>query len=125
MATKIRKRTSQRQKIRFRRKTKINARLKGSTERPRLVVYRSNRSVYLQIVDDIKGHTLVSVSSNDPELKIGKSGAVEGARAAGMILAKRALAKDIKSVSFDRGGYLYHGRVQAVADGAREGGLKF
>jgi large subunit ribosomal protein L18 len=125
MATKIRRVTSQKQVVRFKRKRRIRARIEGSPERPRLSVFRSNRHMFIQLVDDAKGHTLVSASSLEEELKGKVGGTIEGAKTLGNLVAKRALAKNISQVVFDRGGYLYHGRIKALADAAREGGLKF
>jgi large subunit ribosomal protein L18 len=125
MATKIRRVTNQKQIVRFKRKKRIRSRVEGSSDRPRLAVFRSNRNLSVQLVDDLKGHTLVSASSLEEELK-GKVGAtIEGAKTLGGLLAKRALAKNLSQVVFDRSGYLYHGRIKALADAAREGGLKF
>jgi large subunit ribosomal protein L18 len=111
--------------IRSRRRTKIRATVVGSTERPRLSVFKSNRHFFVQIIDDSKGFTLAAVSSKDEEL--GKLGTrnVEVAKKVGHLIAKRSLAKGIKSVVFDRGGYKYHGRIAAIADAAREAGLQF
>ena len=125
MATKIRLGTNQKQVIRFKRKRRIRARVEGSTSKPRLSVFRSNRHLYVQLVDDAKGHTLVAVSSLEEELKGKLDLSIEGAKALGGLVAKRALAKNISQVVFDRSGYLYHGRIKALADAAREGGLKF
>lgn len=125
MATKIRRTTSPKQVIRFKRKKRIRARVEGSQERPRLSVFRSNKHLYVQLVDDIKGHTLVAASTLEEELKDKLGGSVEGAKTLGNLVAKRALAKKIAEVVFDRSGYLYHGRIKALADAAREGGLKF
>lgn len=125
MSTKIRRVTNPKQVVRFKRKRRIRARLEGSVEKPRLSVFRSNRYLYVQIVDDAKGHTLVAASSLEEELK-GKVGTtIEGAKALGSLVAKRALAKNISQIVFDRSGYLYHGRIKALADAARESGLKF
>ncbi|NDF14293.1 50S ribosomal protein L18 [bacterium] len=124
MATKIRNRTSQKQAIRFKHKKRIRSQIVGTTERPRLVVFRSNSNVYAQLIDDSKGHTLVAASTTEKELS--KSGAnIEGSKAVGQLVAKRALAKGLKDVVFDRGGYLYHGKIKALADAAREAGLNF
>lgn len=102
---------------------RIRRRVKGSEERPRLCIFRSARHIYAQVVDDTKGVTLVSASTLDVE---GHKGAnKETAKAIGAEVAKRALNKNIKEVVFDRNGYLYHGRVKALADGAREAGLNF
>jgi large subunit ribosomal protein L18 len=125
MATKIRRQTSTKQVIRFKRKRRIRAGLEGTTERPRLAVFRSNRHLYVQLIDDVKGHTLVAASTNEEELREKVTGSVDGAKVLGGLVAKRALAKNIEKVVFDRSGYLYHGRVKALADSAREGGLKF
>ncbi len=125
MATKIRRTTSNKQVVRFKRKRRIRGKLEGSVERPRMAVFRSNSHLYVQLIDDVKGHTLVAASTAEGELKEKVGGSVEGAKTLGVLLAKRALAKNIAHVVFDRGGYLYHGRVKALADAAREGGLKF
>lgn len=125
MATKIRLRTSQKQATRFKRKRRIRAKVEGCMERPRFSVFRSNRHIYAQLIDDAKGHTLVAASSLEEELKDKVGGSLEGAKILGELLAKRALAKKIDKVVFDRSGYLYHGRVKALADAAREAGLKF
>jgi large subunit ribosomal protein L18 len=125
MATRIRRITNPKQVVRFKRKRRIRARLEGTTERPRLSVFRSNKYLYAQLVDDVKGHTLVSASSLEEELKGQAKGTVEGAKALGQVVAKRALAKNISKIVFDRSGYLYHGQIRALADSARENGLKF
>lgn len=106
---------------------RVRKNLSGTSKRPRLCVFRSLSQIYAQIVDDTKGVTLVSASTLDPEIKkeiAGKSKS-EQAKIVGQYVGKRALAKKIKEVVFDRGGYIYIGRVQALADGAREAGLKF
>ena len=110
-----------------RRQSRVRGKVTGTASRPRLRVTRSNSNIYAQIIDDTRGHTLCSASSLDAEFKAeGKSGAtVEGAEIVGKLVGKRALDKGIESVVFDRGGHLYHGRVAALADGAREAGLKF
>ena len=125
MATKIRRTTSTKQVIRFKRKARIRANVSGTVERPRMVVFRSNKQLYVQLVDDVKGHTLVSASTLEAELKDKVGGSVEGAKQLGNLVAKRAMAKNLTQVVFDRSGYLYHGRIKALADAAREGGLKF
>jgi large subunit ribosomal protein L18 len=125
MATKIRRTTSNKQKIRFKRKARIRAKLEGSASLPRLSVFRSNANMYAQLVDDVKGVTLVSASSLEEGFNAKSPSSVEGAKAVGELLAKKAIAKKIESIIFDRSGYLYHGRIKALADGAREGGLKF
>jgi large subunit ribosomal protein L18 len=125
MATKIRQHTSNKQVVRFKRKKRIRARVEGTAERPRLSVFRSNKHLSVQLVDDVKGHTLVSASTMEEELKGKHGGTIEGAKHLGNLIAKRAQAKQLSAVVFDRSGYLYHGRIKAVADAAREGGLKF
>ena len=109
-----------RQRIRYR----VRRKVKGATSRPRLSVFRSNRYIYAQLIDDLNGHTLCSADSRDAEV-VKDGNKTEQARQVGKLLAERAKAENIESVVFDRGGYLYHGRVKALADGAREGGLKF
>ena len=112
-------------KMRQRRHLRVRMNIAGTASLPRLNVYRSNKHIYAQIIDDVKGVTLVSASSNDKELKLANGSNVEAAKQVGALVAKRALEQSITAVVFDRGGYLYHGRVQALADGAREAGLKF
>ncbi|MBR6163567.1 50S ribosomal protein L18 [bacterium] len=109
------------------RHSRLRVKLMGTTESPRLAVYRSTKHIYAQIIDDIKRVTLVSASSVDPELKgkISHGGNIEAAKLVGELIAKRAAKANIKDVVFDRGGFLYHGRVSALADAAREGGLNF
>ena len=116
-----------RKDTRYKRHMRIRRQLAGTTERPRLCVYRSNKHIYAQIVDDALKVTLVCASTLDPELKgkVKKSWDRDGASAVGELVASRAKTKGIESVVFDRGGYIYHGRVKAVAEGAREGGLQF
>jgi large subunit ribosomal protein L18 len=125
MATKIRLHTSNKQIVRAKRKKRIRDKIEGSAARPRLTVFRSNKQIYAQLVDDTKGHTLVSASTLDEEVKVKSGSTIEGAKSLGVMVAKRALAKKITEVVFDRSGYIYHGRIKAVADAAREGGLKF
>ena len=108
---------------RLRRRRRVRARIVGTAERPRLSVYRSNRGVFAQLVDDGKGHTVAAVNWIEPELR--KLTASEQAKRAGEILAERAKAAGVETCVFDRGGYKFHGRVKALAEGAREGGLKF
>lgn len=116
-----------RNKARKKRHLRVRKKVHGTSERPRLNVFRSNKHIYAQIIDDDRGHTLCAASTLDPEVRqrIDKGSTVEAARVVGEVLAKRALAKGITKVVFDRGGYLYHGRVAALADGARAGGLQF
>ncbi|NLO82031.1 MAG: 50S ribosomal protein L18 [Clostridiales bacterium] len=106
---------------------RLRKKIKGTENRPRLNVYKSLKHTYVQIINDEAGHTLVSASTLDPELrdKLGGKTKKEAARMVGDLVAKRALEKGIKKVVFDRGGYVYHGRVQEVAAGAREAGLEF
>ena len=101
----------------------IRSKISGTKERPRISVFRSNKSIYSQIIDDINGHTLVSSSSSDVKM-FGKNN-LESCNKVGLNLAEKAKKKGIKSVLFDRSGYRYHGRIKSFADGAREGGLKF
>lgn len=110
---------------RQRRHLRVRRHLTGTSARPRISVYRSLKHIYAQIVDDTNGTTVVSATSLDPSLKEAAGSNVEAARAVGRLLAERAIRKGIKEVVFDRGGYLYHGRVEALADAAREGGLQF
>lgn len=125
MATKIRLHTNSKQVIRFKRKKRIRSTLEGTQERPRFSVFRSNKHLYAQLVDDLKGHTLVAASTSDEELKTDAGASIEGAKLLGQLVAKRAQAKNIKQVVFDRSGYIYHGRLKALADAAREAGLQF
>ena len=109
--------------IRERRHARVRAKISGTAECPRLCVYRSNKHIEAQIIDDVKRVTLVSASSVALKLENGSN--IEAAKKVGAELAKKALAANIKNVVFDRGGYVYHGRVAALADAAREGGLEF
>jgi large subunit ribosomal protein L18 len=108
---------------RLRRRRRVRARITGTAERPRLSVYRSNKGVFAQLIDDRKGHTVAAVNWIEPELKSLTASAQ--AQKAGELLAERAKAAGVETCVFDRGGYQYHGRVKALAEGAREGGLKF
>jgi large subunit ribosomal protein L18 len=108
---------------RLRRRRRVRAKVRGTTERPRLSVFRSNRGVQAQVIDDVAGHTIAAVNWTEGDLKDLK--AMDQAKRAGELLAERAKAAGIEAVVFDRGGYRYHGRVKALADGAREAGLKF
>lgn len=112
---------------RVKRHERVRKNLYGTPERPRLCVYRSNKNISAQVIDDVNGVTLVAASSLDKELKAEApyGGNKEAAKKVGAMLAKRALEKGIEEVCFDRGGFLYHGRVAELAEGAREGGLKF
>ena len=109
---------------RLKRHARVRAKVSGTTERPRLAVYRSNANIYAQIIDDIKGVTLCSASSVEKDFE-GIGSNKEAAKKVGMKIAEKALAAGIDTVVFDRGGYVYHGRVSELAAGAREGGLKF
>jgi large subunit ribosomal protein L18 len=113
-----------RKEIRDRIHKRIRSRVAGSPERPRLAVFRSVNHIYAQVIDDQQGHTLVAAASTEKDLR-GKGGNVEGAKMIGKAVAERAKDKGITKVVFDRGGYLYHGRVKALADAAREAGLEF
>jgi large subunit ribosomal protein L18 len=108
---------------RLRRRRRVRARIHGSAERPRLSVYRSNRGVFAQLIDDDTGRTLASVSWTEPELR--RLDSMEQAKRVGQLLAERAKGAGIETCVFDRGGYRFHGRVAAIAEGAREGGLRF
>lgn len=114
-------------KARLKRHLRVRKKIQGTTERPRLNVFRSAKHIYAQIIDDVQGVTLVSASTVDKSLSesISNGGNVEAARQVGELIAKRAKEKGIERVIFDRGGYLYHGRIQALADAARESGLEF
>ena len=114
-----------RNEMRLERHKRIRKDLVGTNEKPRLNVFRSSRNIVAQIIDDEKGITLVSASSLEKELKIANGGNVEAAKIIGAEIAKRAKKAKITKVVFDRGGYLYHGRVKALADAARENGLEF
>ena len=109
--------------VRQRRHARVRNKISGTPECPRLNVFRSNSHIHLQLIDDVNGVTLVSASS--VEMKLENGGNIEAAKTVGTELAKRALAKNIEKVVFDRGGYVYHGRVKSVAEAAREAGLKF
>jgi large subunit ribosomal protein L18 len=115
-----------REEARLRRHRRVRKKVFGTLERPRMAVYRSLKHIYIQLVDDTRGVTLLSASSLDPDFPKELRGSNrDGAKAVGSLAAQRALAKGITSVVFDRGGYLYHGRLKALAEGAREGGLQF
>lgn len=109
---------------RIKRHARVRGKISGTAERPRLCVFRSENHIYAQIIDDVAGNTLVSASSVEKGFE-GNGGNCEAAKKVGAAVAERALQKGIEDVVFDRGGYIYHGRVKALAEGAREGGLKF
>ena len=109
---------------RTRRHARVRTKVSGTAERPRLCVFRSNSHLYAQIIDDVAGITLVAASTLDKEVKTKKSN-IEAAKEVGALIAKKAAEKNIKTVVYDRGGYIYHGVVKALAEAAREGGLEF
>jgi large subunit ribosomal protein L18 len=108
---------------RLRRHRRVRAKVRGTAERPRLAVFRSNKGVQAQLIDDVAGHTLAAVNWTESDLR--ELGRMEQASRAGGLLAERAKAAGVDAVVFDRGGYRYHGRVKALAEGAREAGLRF
>ncbi len=118
-------RTMYKQRLRERRRRRIRKKVKGTEQRPRLSVFRSNRHIYAQVIDDSRGHTLASASTMEKGLELAGMKKSEQAREIGRLIAERARAAGVDSVVFDRGGNLYHGRVKSLAEGAREGGLKF
>jgi large subunit ribosomal protein L18 len=109
---------------RLKRRVHIRKRIAGTAEKPRMTVTRSNKSLYIQVIDDAKGYTLASASTREKDLRTIKSN-IEGAGQLGEVMGKRLLEKNIKTVVFDRNGYLYHGLVKALADGARKAGIQF
>jgi large subunit ribosomal protein L18 len=110
-----------RNRLRFR----IRKTVSGTDQRPRLAVFRSNKEIYAQLIDDVSGKTITAASSRDKDVDVSKANKVEAAKLVGIAIAERAVKAGVETVSFDRGGYLYHGRVKSLAEGAREGGLKF
>ena len=116
---------SKKMRNRLRIKRRIRARVSGTDTRPRFSVFRSNRGIYAQLIDDAQGHTLVAASSLDKELDLNGKSPTDVGEAVGQRIAEKALDAGISTVIFDRNGYRYHGRVRAVAEGARKGGLKF
>lgn len=117
--------TLYKQRLRERRRRRIRKKVKGTAERPRLSVFRSNRHIYAQIIDDQRGYTLASASTMEKGLDLAGKEKSEQAREVGRLIAERARQAGVETVVFDRGGNLYHGRVKALAEAAREGGLKF
>ena len=113
--------SDRRQRLRFR----IRKTISGSATTPRLSVFRSNKEIYAQLIDDVNGKTLAASSSRDKDVEAAGKSKIEIAALVGQAIASKATAAGISAIQFDRGGYLYHGRVKALADGAREGGLKF
>ena len=118
---------SAKEEARQRRHKRLRKKVSGTVDRPRLCVYKSLNNIYAQIIDDTKGHTLITASTLDKELKneTGHKGNAAMAKRVGLLIASRAVQHGVKAVVFDRGGYQYHGRMKALADGAREGGLEF
>jgi large subunit ribosomal protein L18 len=113
---------------RIRRHTRVRKHVRGTADRPRLAVFRSNKHISAQVIDDYRGHTLASASTHEAELRTGGSGGTgnkDAASSVGRLVAERAKAAGVSKVVFDRGGFLYHGRVAAVAEGARDAGLEF
>ena len=110
-----------RNRLRFR----IRKTVSGTDQRPRLAVFRSNKEIYAQLIDDVSGKTITAASSRDKDIDVSDVNKVEAAKLVGKAIAERAVKAGVETVSFDRGGYLYHGRVKSLAEGAREGGLKF
>ncbi len=113
--------------LRIKKRRRVRKNISGTPERPRLAVHRSNKHIYAQLIDDVAGVTLVAASTKELSNagKLESSSTIEAAAAVGKLVAEKAVEKQLKSVVFDRGGFLYHGRVKALADGAREGGLEF
>jgi large subunit ribosomal protein L18 len=120
-------RIEEKERLRKKRHRRVRHKVAGTAERPRLNVSRSIQHIYAQLIDDVNGHTLASASTLEANLKgsLKSGGNVEAAKAVGKLIAERGKEKGVEAVVFDRGGYKYHGRVQALADGAREGGLQF
>jgi len=113
--------TDRRDRIRFR----IRKTVSGTTQRPRLAVFRSNKEIYAQLIDDLSGKTITAASSRDKDIDTAKVNKVEAAKLVGKAIAEKASKAGVDTITFDRGGYLYHGRVKSLAEGVREGGLKF
>jgi large subunit ribosomal protein L18 len=118
---------SDKNKARLKRHLRVRKKIQGTAARPRLNIFRSSKHMYAQLIDDVAGVTIAAASTQDKELKdgIGNGGNIEAARKVGALIAERAKQSGVEQVVFDRGGYLYHGRVQALADAAREAGLEF
>ena len=118
---------SDKKALRIKRRRRVRGNISGTPERPRLAVHRSNKHIYAQLIDDVAGVTLVAASTKELSNagKLESCSNVEAATAVGKLVAEKAVEKQLKTVVFDRGGFLYHGRVKALADGAREGGLEF
>lgn len=120
-------RKKSRREVRLNKHRRIRNNIKGTAARPRLAVFRSDNHIYAQIIDDTKAHTLVAASTMEKDIqsKVEQTSNVDGAKVVGQMIAEKALTQGIEEVVFDRGGFLYHGRIKALADGAREAGLKF
>ena len=127
MSSKIRRKTNERQVIRHHKKVRVRRKiLRSRSPKPRLVVFRSNSFIYAQVVDDLKGHTLAQANTGEKEFENSKSKKNLGvAKSLGALIGKRAVSNKVEAVVFDRNGYNFHGRIKAVAEGAREAGLKF
>ena len=125
MATKIRKHTDVKKSIRFKRKRRIRSKVQGTAVKPRLCIFKSNANLYVQLIDDESGKTLLSASTLEKAQKGKFKNNLEGAKAVGSLIADKAKQNKIETVVFDRAGYIYHGKVKALADAAREAGLKF
>ena len=117
--------TQKKQQGRVRRHERARKKIHGTTERPRLAVFRSNRHIVAQVIDDISGRTLAAASSHEPDIRSGGTGNVEASAKVGSLIAERAKAAGVSKVVFDRGGFIYHGRIAAVAEAARAAGLEF
>jgi len=113
--------TDRRERLRFR----IRKTVSGTSDRPRVAVFRSNKEIYAQIIDDVNGKTITAASTRDKGIDASKLNKIEAAKLVGKALAEKAIKAGVESITFDRGGYIYHGRVKSLAEGAREGGLKF
>ncbi len=113
--------SERRDRIRYR----IRKTVSGTEQRPRLAVFRSNKEIYAQLIDDVNGKTITAASSRDKDIDASKVNKTEAAKLVGKSIAEKAVKAGVESITFDRGGYLYHGRVKSLAEGAREGGLKF
>ncbi len=111
--------------LRDRRHRRVRKKVSGTSERPRLAVFRSNKHIYVQAIDDVNGRTVAAASTMEADMRSGSTGTVDAARQVGKLVGERAKAAGVNAVVFDRGGYQYHGRVAAVADGARDAGLEF
>ncbi len=113
--------SERRDRLRFR----IRKTVSGTDQRPRLAIFRSNKEIYAQLIDDVSGKTITAASSRDKDIDASKVNKTEAAKLVGKAIAEKAVKAGVDSITFDRGGYLYHGRVKSLAEGAREGGLKF